>query len=131
MQGILVFSTLQGERHCTSQVPPEGYILAARALNVWIHDVVHSREWQSRDVPKVAGLKPGGAKYFSHPPTGTSLESQDQPCVRKKAFRFGEVALRVPPNGLRRQQSIVAVVSMAPPIEKTPTGDSLYIQKRI
>ncbi len=35
----------------------------------------------------------------------------------EKAFRFGEVALRVPPNGLRRKQSTVAVVSMALPIE--------------
>jgi hypothetical protein len=96
--------------------------MPARALNVWIHDVAHSREWQSRDVPKVAGSKPGGAKYFSHPPTGASLESQDQPSVRKKAFRFGEVALRVPPIGLRRKQSIVAVVSMSPPIQYSLRG---------
>jgi hypothetical protein len=38
------------------------------------------------------------------------------------SFRFGEVALRVPPNGLRRKQSIVAVVFMSPPIQYSLRG---------
>ncbi len=41
---------------------------------------------------------------FITPHTGTSLESQDHSCVRKFAFRFGDVALRAPPNGNRQRR---------------------------
>jgi hypothetical protein len=80
-----------------------GALYYLRALRAWI-------SWSSGGARGGCKTHRSGVRNrveqntFLTPHTGTLLESQYHSCVRKFAFRFGEVALRAPPNGNRQRR---------------------------